>query len=166
MMALTAGLLFLIASLVAPRNGVIARVLRSQTLSLRILSEDLIALMYRMDERQPGSSQSWTELRRILGCGRLSCVALMFRHFLRGRITRSADGYRLTDKGRRLGTELVRSHRLWEQYLVTEAGVSVDRIHGQAEKLEHFTGRELRDRLEKQTSTPDTDPHGRPIPSE
>ncbi len=52
-------------------------------------------------------------------------------------------GFQLTDQGRRLGAELVRSHRLLGTVLVTEGGVSVDRIHGQAEKLEHFTGRDF-----------------------
>jgi manganese/zinc/iron transport system permease protein len=39
-------------------------------------------------------------------------------------------------------------------------------FHGQAEQLEHFTGRELRDRLQQETSAPVLDPHGSPIPPE
>lgn len=166
MMALTAGLIFLLASLFAPRNGVLARIVRRQKLSLRILSEDLIALLYRLDEKHAGCSTTLEQLRSKLFSGALSSWLLMRRHVYKGRVTRTMSGFQLTDQGRRLGAELVRSHRLWEQYLVTEGGVSVDRIHGQAEKLEHFTGRDLRDRLQQETSAPSTDPHGRPIPPE
>jgi Mn-dependent DtxR family transcriptional regulator len=58
----------------------------------------------------------------------------------------------------------VRSHRLWEHYLASEGHVSVDRLHGQAERLEHFTSRDLRERLHEQSAATETDPHGRPIP--
>jgi manganese/zinc/iron transport system permease protein len=166
MMALTAGWIFLLASLFAPRNGVFARIVRRQKLSLRILSEDLIALLYRLDEKHAGCSTTLEQLRSKLFSGAFSSWLLMRRHVYKGRVTRTMSGFQLTDQGRRLGAELVRSHRLWEQYLVTEGGVSVDRIHGQAEKLEHFTGRDLRDRLQQETSAPSTDPHGRPIPPE
>lgn len=166
MMALMAGLIFLLASLFAPRNGVLARIVRRQKLSLRILSEDLIALLYRLDEKHAGCSTTLEQLRSKLFSGALSSWLLMRRHVYKGRVTRTMSGFQLTEQGRRLGAELVRSHRLWEQYLVTEGGVSVDRIHGQAEKLEHFTGRDLRDRLQQETSAPSIDPHGRPIPPE
>ena len=90
----------------------------------------------------------------------------MNRHVSSGHVTLAETGYRLTDTGRQLGSVLVRSHRLWEQYLVSEGGVAVDRIHGQAEKLEHFTNRELRDRLDQVTAAPAIDPHGSRIPTE
>ncbi|MFN9721093.1 MAG: metal ABC transporter permease [Planctomycetota bacterium] len=166
MMALSAGLLFFTASIFAPTNGVVARLVQRQKLSLRILSEDLIALMYRLDERTPGVTSTLSQLRSILLAGRMSSMVMMLRHRQKGRVTQRNNGYQLTERGRNLGAELVRSHRLWEQYLVTEGGVSVDRIHSQAERLEHFTGRDLRERLQQETSAPSTDPHGRPIPPE
>jgi manganese/zinc/iron transport system permease protein len=76
------------------------------------------------------------------------------------------SSYSLTDSGRLLGAELVRSHRLWENYLVVEAGVPLDRIHDQAEKLEHFTGRDLRQRLNDAAPDLELDPHGSVIPQE
>ncbi|MEZ6040336.1 MAG: metal ABC transporter permease [Planctomycetaceae bacterium] len=175
MMALASGLLFLITAFFSPKQGVVVRVFRQQLLSLRILSEDLIALLYRMEERRPretaavittnpGPTQE--NLQDVLLSGPWITSILMFCHRVRGYVTGNADGFFLTDAGRKLGVELVRSHRLWEQYLVTEAGVSFDRIHEQAERLEHYTGRDLRDRLDQETSAPHSDPHGRPIPSE
>ena len=166
MMALCAGMLFFVASLVSPRNGVIVRIVRRQKLALRILSEDLIALLYRMDERSRDSAVSPQKLSAILRSHTWLAAWLMNRHVRTGHVIPSESGYRLTEAGRQLGSVLVRSHRLWEQYLVSEGGVAVDRIHGQAEKLEHFTNRELRDRLNEITAAPATDPHGSRIPSE
>ncbi|MEY3460147.1 MAG: hypothetical protein RL215_3304, partial [Planctomycetota bacterium] len=39
-------------------------------------------------------------------------------------------------------------------------------IHRQAEKLEHFTGRSMRDRLQVEGAASDRDPHGSVIPDE
>ncbi len=166
MMALCAGGLFFVASLIAPRDGVLVRIVRRQKLSLRILSEDLIALLYRMDERRPGCVVTLAQLRAVLFSGNWISSQLMKQHARRNHVETTESGFRLTESGRRLGAELVRSHRLWEQYLVSEGGVAIDRIHGQAEKLEHFTGRDMRDKLEQETSAPVTDPHGSPIPPE
>ncbi len=166
MMALCAGMLFFVASLVSPRNGVIVRIARRQKLALRILSEDLIALLYRMDERSRDCVVSVQKLSLVLLSRPWLVGWLMRRHVRTGHVIPSEAGYRLTDSGRHLGSVLVRSHRLWEQYLVSEGGVAVNRIHGQAEKLEHFTSRELRDRLDQVTAAPSLDPHGRRIPSE
>ena len=166
MMALCAGTLFFVVSLVSPRNGVIVRIVRRQKLALRILSEDLIALLYRMDERSRDCAVSAQKLSSVLLSRPWLAAWLMNRNVRKGHVIRSESGFRLTDAGRDLGSVLVRSHRLWEQYLVSEGGVAVNRIHGQAEKLEHFTNRELRDRLNEVTAAPSTDPHGRRIPSE
>jgi manganese/zinc/iron transport system permease protein len=166
MMALCAGILFFVVSLLAPQHGVLIRILRRKRLSRRILSEDLIALLYRMDERKSGVVASIDQLRAALLSSGFMSSLLMKQHARKGHVIATENGYQLTDSGRRLGAELVRSHRLWEQYLVSEGGVAVDRIHGQAEKLEHFTGRELRDRLQQETSAPVLDPHGSPIPPE
>ena len=166
MTALCAGMFFFAASLVSPRNGVIVRIVRRQKLALRILSEDLIALLYRMDERSRDCAVSSQRLSSVLLSRPWLGAWLMNRNVRKGQVIRTESGYRLTDAGRDLGSVLVRSHRLWEQYLVSEGGVAVDRIHGQAEKLEHFTSRDLRDRLNEVTAAPSTDPHGSRIPSE
>jgi len=166
MMALCAGLLFFVASLVSPRNGVFVRIVRRQKLAMRILSEDMIALLYRMDERSHNCMVSAEKLSSSLLSRPWMTAWLINRHVRTGHAIRSESGYQLTDAGRQLGSVLVRSHRLWEQYLVAEGGVAMDRIHGQAEQLEHFTNRELRDRLDEVTAAPTTDPHGSRIPSE
>jgi manganese/zinc/iron transport system permease protein len=150
--------------ILAPEQGLLMRFLRQRELTRRILSEDLIALLYRIDERRPGAMVSLDELRAVLLSPRSRTVSLLKAHARRGEIEFTAEGLRLTESGRSLGAELVRSHRLWEHYLASEGQVSVDRLHGQAERLEHFTSRDLRERLHEQSAATETDPHGRPIP--
>jgi manganese/zinc/iron transport system permease protein len=166
MMALAAGVLFLLCALFGPRQGILVRGVRSGLLSLRILSEDLIALMYRIEERGTQPHPTLTDLHQTLLASRWSTWLLMKGHKWRGCVTVQDRRFHLTENGRRRGTELVRSHRLWENYLAVEAGMPMDRIHDQAEKLEHFTGRDLRDRLDLETFTPAIDPHGSRIPAE
>ena len=166
MMALCSGLLFLTTALFAPEQGVIVRFYRQRRLARRILAEDVTALLYRMEERRPREAVGADELSSILLCQPRSLRRTLTKLMRRGHLIEAAGGFRLTDLGRQLGTQLVRSHRLWEHYLASTGQVSVDRLHGQAEQLEHFTDRELRDRLQQESAATSLDPHGRPIPEE
>jgi manganese/zinc/iron transport system permease protein len=165
MMTVCAGLLFLLAALCAPSRGLIAVWLRRQRLSLRILTEDVIALMYRLDERGADGPVAISQLSQTLLSSTLQTwLALQWQRF-RGRVNADLAGYRLTPAGRQAAAALVRSHRLWETYLVQE-GVDAGVIHRQAEVLEHFTGRALREKLRAGGVTSDRDPHGSLIPDE
>ena len=167
MMAVAAGLLFSVAMLFAPRYGVLMKLLRRRRLSLGILAEDVLALLYRVEERcQKNLALGAGGLRKILGSGHFATrVAILGLRRSRD-IEPATDGYGLTEQGRRRARTLVRSHRLWEQYLVTAGGLEEHRLHGSAERLEHFTDDELRRRLDDETASPRIDPHGAPIPPE
>jgi len=70
----------------------------------------------------------------------------------------------MTEKGIEQATRLVRAHRLWETYLVTQMGLSEEQIHDDAEKYEHLLTDELLDEVDASLGYPMTDPHGSPIP--
>jgi manganese/zinc/iron transport system permease protein len=165
MMTVCAGLLFLLATLFAPSRGLTAVWLRRQRLSLHILAEDLIALMYRMDERGAEGPVQAAQLARTLLSSTFQTWLALQRQRLRGWVTAELAGYRLTPAGHQAAAALVRSHRLWETYLVHE-GVDAGVIHRQAEVLEHFTGRALREKLRAEGPASDRDPHGSVIPDE
>jgi DtxR family transcriptional regulator, Mn-dependent transcriptional regulator len=74
-------------------------------------------------------------------------------------------GVRLTDRGRRVALEVLRHHRLLERYLVEELGVPWDRVHQEAEVLEHVLSEDLEERIAAKLGHPTHDPHGDPIPS-
>jgi DtxR family Mn-dependent transcriptional regulator len=74
-------------------------------------------------------------------------------------------GVALTDAGRRVALEVIRHHRLLELYLVESLGVPWDRVHEEAEVLEHVLSEQLEERIAAQLGDPTHDPHGDPIPS-
>ena len=167
MMAVAAGCLFTTAVLFAPRYGVLVKIVRRHLLSLGILAEDVLALLFRAEERgQNGLARDRRGLRQILHSGAAATHAVLLWLSRHGDLERTATGYGLTDQGRRRARSLVRSHRLWEQYLVRTGGLAESRLHENAERLEHFTDDELRRRLAAETAHPDVDPHGAPIPPE
>ena len=73
-------------------------------------------------------------------------------------------GVSLTEDGRRVALEVIRHHRLLELYLVRSLGVPWDRVHEEAEVLEHVLSEQLEERIAAQLGDPTHDPHGDPIP--
>ncbi len=74
-------------------------------------------------------------------------------------------GVRLTELGRRAALRTIRRHRVIETYLARALGYSWDRVHDEAERLEHAASDELVDRMAAAIGEPATDPHGAPIPT-
>jgi DtxR family Mn-dependent transcriptional regulator len=74
-------------------------------------------------------------------------------------------GVELTDEGERLALEVIRHHRLLELYLAESLDVPWDRVHAEAEVLEHVLSEELEELISAKLGHPTVDPHGDPIPS-
>ncbi len=73
-------------------------------------------------------------------------------------------GVSLTPTGERLALEVIRHHRLIEAYLSEALGMSDDRVHEEAEVLEHYISEELEELIAAKLGEPSHDPHGTPIP--
>jgi DtxR family Mn-dependent transcriptional regulator len=73
-------------------------------------------------------------------------------------------GIKLTAKGERYAVNMIRKHRLWETFLFEVLKMPWEKIHSEAEKLEHSSSDELVDKLEEYLNYPKFDPHGYPIP--
>ncbi|HET8845474.1 MAG TPA: metal-dependent transcriptional regulator, partial [Ktedonobacteraceae bacterium] len=73
-------------------------------------------------------------------------------------------GVRLTALGERKAMEVIRHHRLLELYLARELGYSWDKVHAEADRLEHVISEEFEDKLDALLGYPTVDPHGDPIP--
>ena len=71
----------------------------------------------------------------------------------------------LTEAGERVALEVLRHHRLLELYLAEQLGVPWDRVHEEAEALEHVLSEDLEARIAAKLGDPTHDPHGDPIPS-
>ena len=75
------------------------------------------------------------------------------------------QGVVLTLAGQKLALEVIRHHRLTELYLTEAMGFSWDRVHDEAERLEHAISEEFADKMSALLGDPQRDPHGSPIPS-
>ncbi|MEM6469368.1 MAG: metal ABC transporter permease [Planctomycetota bacterium] len=164
MIAVVGGCFFGAAATLSPSHGIVTKWTRRQLLSFQILCDDVVASLFRGEESGRDHANH-TGLGKSLLAGP---VAIRFSVWWLRRTGDIEDGalIKLTDQGRERGKQLVRSHRLWEQYLVDQAGLETDRIHGSAERFEHFTDRAMREQLSEQTDAPNNDPHGKPIPEE
>jgi DtxR family transcriptional regulator, Mn-dependent transcriptional regulator len=74
-------------------------------------------------------------------------------------------GVRLTADGRRLALEVMRHHRLLESFLAEALGMPWDRVHAEAEVLEHVLSEDLEQLIAAKLGNPTVDPHGDPIPN-
>ena len=74
-------------------------------------------------------------------------------------------GVRLTDDGRRIALEVIRHHRLLESYLAEALDMPWDRVHAEAEILEHVLSEDLEALIAAKLGHPTVDPHGDPIPT-
>jgi DtxR family Mn-dependent transcriptional regulator len=73
-------------------------------------------------------------------------------------------GVTLTPAGERVALEVIRHHRLIEAYLSEALGMPSDRVHEEAEVLEHYISEELEALIAAKLGEPSHDPHGTPIP--
>jgi len=73
-------------------------------------------------------------------------------------------GVKLTDSGRRLALQLLRRHRLIEQFLVEKLNYTWEEVHAEAEELEHVISEKFEEHLSVLLGDPQFDPHGDPIP--
>ena len=74
-------------------------------------------------------------------------------------------GVELTAAGERVALEIIRHHRLLELYLTKSLDVPWDRVHAEAEVLEHVLSEELEALIAAKLGHPTVDPHGDPIPT-
>ena len=163
MMAVMGGVFYSSAAAFAPRYGIVSTLVRNRQTSLRIVREDLLAMLYRLEELASGRRLSARQAVEAVGGGAAPRWALgsLVR---RGLVAHTADTLQLTDAGRREAKALVRSHRLWEGYLVRFLGLPLDHVHVPAERMEHFIGDELASDIAVDLGGVQTDPHGREIP--
>jgi manganese/zinc/iron transport system permease protein len=166
MMAVVAGAFFMLAMLFAPRHGVLSKVLHRSLLTIRIVAEDVLGLLYRLEESQLADEAIAGSplFRDALGASPLMRWAALLSLRRRGQLVRTAGVYRLTDLGRSAARQLVRSHRLWESYLDRHLKIPADHLHQPADRIEHYITEPMADALAHELENNVQDPHGRPIP--
>ena len=127
--------------------------------------EDYLKAMYALEQRG-GRAVGTTLLAERLRVTPGSVSAMLRKLDAQGLVELEPyRGARLTPAGRERALEVVRHHRLLELYLAEELGVPWDRVHQEAEVLEHVLSEDLEERIAAKLGNPTHDPHGDPIPT-
>ena len=130
--------------------------------------EDYAKAIYALEQRIPEQDRgvSTNALAERLQVSAASASAMVKRLASMGLVAHVPyHGVRLTPEGTRVALEVIRHHRLLETYLAVHLGVPWDRVHEEAEVLEHVLSEELEERIAVKLGDPTHDPHGDPIPT-
>ncbi len=127
--------------------------------------EDYAKAIYALQSRCDGTVTN-TALSERLNVTAASASGMVKKMGEHGLVTHVPyRGVQLTDAGERVALEVLRHHRLLELYLAESLGVPWDRVHDEAEVLEHVLSEDLEALIAAKLGNPTHDPHGDPIPS-
>jgi DtxR family Mn-dependent transcriptional regulator len=140
--------------------------------SLTAPVEDYLKAIFEIEaadtsgQREAPVAAGTNEIAQALGIAPASVTGMLRRLADQGLIVYERyRGVRLSEAGRRAALRTIRRHRVIEAYLTKALGYPWDRVHEEAERLEHAASDELIDRMASAIGEPTTDPHGAPIPS-
>ena len=158
-MAVAAGILFLIAWICSPRHGLVALVVNRLVVKIKILKEDVLGILWRLEERKQ-QSMVQQQLQEVLQTNKTMFTVAMFSLKKSGAVQREAGVIQLTNEGRAQASSIVRTHRLWEVYLDKHFPQDTHQLHHSASRLEHVTTEAMQEKL----GTATHDPHGSEVP--
>ena len=126
--------------------------------------EDYAKAIYALSRRRQGPVLNG-EVAERLGVAPATATAMLKRLGELGLVEYLPyKGVTLTDAGEKVALETIRHHRLIETYLAQALGMPEDRVHEEAEVLEHHISEELELLIAAKLGEPSHDPHGEPIP--
>jgi DtxR family transcriptional regulator, Mn-dependent transcriptional regulator len=127
--------------------------------------QDYAKAVYALESRE-GGAVSTNDLAARIGVTPGSVSAMVRKLSELGLVEHVPyHGVRLTEQGKEVALEVLRHHRLIELFLARELGMAWDRVHAEAEVLEHVISEELEQLIAARLGNPAFDPHGDPIPS-
>jgi len=128
--------------------------------------EDYAKAIYALQQRGESGTVATNELAARLGVTAGSASAMIRKLAEKGFVEHVPyHGVQLTAKGERVALEVMRHHRLLELYLSEHLGMPWDRVHEEADTLEHVLSEDLEARIAAKLGNPTHDPHGDPIPA-
>lgn len=146
----------------APQRGYFFRKLRGALFYHRCAVENTLKWMWK--ERDHGAF-TYYEICDFHNQSRLFTAYLVFKMRFAGFIHKTpSQDYILTEKGIKRTIKIVRLHRLWEVYLVEHCEMGANRVHKNAEEIEHIITPEIESALNDLLENPTQDPHHQPIP--
>ena len=125
-------------------------------------SEDYLKAIYVL-EHEERTRVSTSAVAERLGVSAPAATTMLKKLAAEGLVRHERyRGVALTAAGRRAAVEVLRHHRLLEQYLSQRLGVAIDELHEEAEQLEHALSESLEARIDRDLGFPTHDPHGDP----
>ncbi|HEY1356266.1 MAG TPA: metal-dependent transcriptional regulator [Solirubrobacterales bacterium] len=126
--------------------------------------EDYAKAIYTLAGQREGPVLTG-ELAERLGVTPATATAMLKRLDELGLVEHTLyKGVVLAPAGERVALEVIRHHRLIEAYLSEALGMPEDRVHEEAEVLEHYISEDLELLIAAKLGEPSHDPHGNPIP--
>ena len=130
---------------------------------LSVAIQDYLKEIYKL--QAAGERATTTAIARRMGVAPSSATSMLKKLAVLGLAEHAPyRGVELSDAGAKIALEVIRHHRLLEQYLAETLGVGIDAVHAEADRLEHVISEELEARIDEQLGYPTHDPHGDPIP--
>src|SRR5574341_1252571 len=126
--------------------------------------QDYLKTIYKLQEQ--GGAVSTSALAEAMGVAAASATGMVKK--LAGLKLARHNPYQgvvLTKAGEKMALEVIRHHRLLELYLAEALGYSWDKVHAEAERLEHVISEEFEEKIFEALGRPTRDPHGDPIPA-
>jgi DtxR family Mn-dependent transcriptional regulator len=125
--------------------------------------QDYLKEIYKL--QSSGERATTTAIARRMGVAPSSATSMLKKLAVLGLVEHAPyRGVELSDAGTQIALEVIRHHRLLEQYLAETLGLGIDAVHAEADRLEHVISEELEARIDEQLGYPTHDPHGDPIP--
>jgi DtxR family transcriptional regulator, Mn-dependent transcriptional regulator len=130
---------------------------------LSVAIQDYLKEIYKI--QAAGDRATTTAIAKRMGVAPSSATSMIKKLAALGLAKHAPyHGIELSAAGRKIALEVIRHHRLLEQYLAETLGLSIDAVHAEADRLEHVLSEELEARIDEQLGFPTHDPHGDPIP--
>lgn len=126
--------------------------------------EDYLKTIYKLQRHS--ESVSTSDIARAMSVSSASVTNMVKRLAHMGLLEHeSYRGVTVTPTGEKVALEIIRHHRLLELYLKEVMGYPWDKIHDEAEHLEHHISEEFEEKIDQMLGYPTHDPHGDPIPT-
>lgn len=145
LMALAAAFFAFVSLIIAPRRGLLARLVQNARFTWKCRTENVIKAIYKREklEQRTFSTVISLKILRLMGM---------------------VKGEKLTKKGEQTALQIIRLHRLFELYLTEQVGLDKDNVHAIAEDAEHYITPEIEKEIDEELNFPENDPHRQPIP--
>jgi DtxR family transcriptional regulator, Mn-dependent transcriptional regulator len=130
---------------------------------LSVAIQDYLKEIYKI--QASGERATTTAIAKRMGVAPSSATSMLKKLAALGLAEHAPyRGVELSEAGAKIALEVIRHHRLLEQYLAQTLGLGIDAVHDEADRLEHVISEELEARIDEQLGYPTHDPHGDPIP--